>query len=123
MTNTARTAQRNRDTKETTIAVALDVDGTGRTEVSTGLPFFDHMVEQLGKHASFDLTVDAKGDLHIDAHHTVETSARPVPSTSRTTAIVVSLVARSRRALRGALVTGSPSTLGGTGCSPPGSRS
>jgi len=72
VTNMARTAQRNRDTKETTIAVALDVDGTGRTEVSTGLPFFDHMVEQLGKHASFDLTVHAEGDLHIDAHHTVE---------------------------------------------------
>jgi imidazoleglycerol-phosphate dehydratase len=72
VTNGARTAQRDRDTKETTIAVVLDVDGTGRTEVSTGLPFFDHMVEQLGKHASFDLTVHAEGDLHIDAHHTVE---------------------------------------------------
>ena len=48
------------------------LDGTGRTEVSTGLPFFDHMVEQLGKHAGFDLTVQATGDLHVDAHHTVE---------------------------------------------------
>jgi imidazoleglycerol-phosphate dehydratase len=67
-----RTARRDRATKETTIEVVLDVDGTGRTEVSTGLPFFDHMVEQLGKHASFDLTVRAQGDLHIDAHHTVE---------------------------------------------------
>jgi imidazoleglycerol-phosphate dehydratase len=67
-----RTARRDRATKETTIAITLDVDGAGRTEVSTGLPFFDHMVEQLGKHASFDLTVQAKGDLHIDAHHTVE---------------------------------------------------
>ena len=72
MTNAARTARRDRATKETTIAVVLDVDGTGRAEVSTGLPFFDHMVEQLGKHASFDLTVHAEGDLHIDAHHTVE---------------------------------------------------
>ena len=72
MTNAARTARRDRATKETTIAVVLDVDGTGRAEVSTGLPFFDHMVEQLGKHASFDLTVRAEGDLHIDAHHTVE---------------------------------------------------
>ena len=72
MTNPPRTARRDRATKETTIAVALDVDGTGRTEVSTGLPFFDHMVEQLGKHASFDLSVKAQGDLQIDAHHTVE---------------------------------------------------
>jgi imidazoleglycerol-phosphate dehydratase len=72
VTNAARTARRDRATKETTIAVVLDVDGTGRAEVSTGLPFFDHMVEQLGKHASFDLTVHAQGDLHIDAHHTVE---------------------------------------------------
>jgi imidazoleglycerol-phosphate dehydratase len=67
-----RRASKDRATKETTIAVSLDVDGTGQTKVSTGLPFFDHMVEQLGKHASFDLTVHAEGDLHIDAHHTVE---------------------------------------------------
>jgi len=72
VTNAPRSARRDRATKETTIAVVLDVDGTGRAEVSTGLPFFDHMVEQLGKHASFDLTVQAKGDLQIDAHHTVE---------------------------------------------------
>ena len=72
MTEAPRRARRDRATKETTIAVVLDVDGTGRAEVSTGLPFFDHMVEQLGKHASFDLTVQAKGDLQIDAHHTVE---------------------------------------------------
>jgi imidazoleglycerol-phosphate dehydratase len=72
VTATPRTARRDRATKETTIAVVLEVDGAGRAEVSTGLPFFDHMVEQLGKHASFDLAVHAKGDLHIDAHHTVE---------------------------------------------------
>jgi imidazoleglycerol-phosphate dehydratase len=72
VTNAPRTSRRDRSTKETTIEVVLDVDGTGRSEVSTGLPFFDHMVEQLGKHASFDLTVHAQGDLHIDAHHTVE---------------------------------------------------
>ncbi len=72
MTQPARAARKDRTTKETTVAVALEVDGTGRTEVSTGLPFFDHMVEQLGRHASFDLLVQAKGDLHIDAHHTVE---------------------------------------------------
>jgi imidazoleglycerol-phosphate dehydratase len=67
-----RQARRDRATKETTIAVALDLDGAGRAEVSTGLPFFDHMVEQLGKHAAFDLSVKAQGDLQIDAHHTVE---------------------------------------------------
>ncbi len=72
MTTAPRSAHRGRATKETKIDVVLDVDGTGRSEVSTGLPFFDHMVEQLGKHASFDLTVYAQGDLHIDAHHTVE---------------------------------------------------
>jgi imidazoleglycerol-phosphate dehydratase len=69
---TPRSASRYRATKETTIAATLVVDGTGRTEVSTGLPFFDHMVEQLGRHASFDLSLAATGDLHIDAHHTVE---------------------------------------------------
>jgi imidazoleglycerol-phosphate dehydratase len=68
----ARRAARERATKETTVAVTLAVDGTGTTEVSTGLPFFDHMVEQLGRHASFDLSVAATGDLHVDAHHTVE---------------------------------------------------
>ena len=73
MTTTAsRRASKDRVTKETTVAATLSVDGTGRTEISTGLPFFDHMVEQLGRHASFDLTVQATGDLHVDAHHTVE---------------------------------------------------
>jgi imidazoleglycerol-phosphate dehydratase len=67
-----RHAHYDRATKETTIAVTLDLDGAGNAEVTTGLPFFDHMVEQLGKHASFDLSVRAKGDLQIDAHHTVE---------------------------------------------------
>ena len=67
-----RKAERRRATKETTIAVSLDVDGTGTVSVSTGLPFFDHMVEQLGRHGGFDLSVEATGDLHVDAHHTVE---------------------------------------------------
>jgi len=67
-----RTAAKNRATKETTIEASLDLDGTGTVDVSTGLPFFDHMVEQLGRHASFDLMVHAQGDLHVDAHHTVE---------------------------------------------------
>jgi imidazoleglycerol-phosphate dehydratase len=65
-------AERTRTTKETSIEVRLVVDGEGTAEVETGLPFFDHMVAQLGKHAGFDLTVRASGDLHVDAHHTVE---------------------------------------------------
>lgn len=67
-----RTATRSRVTKETSIEVRLDLDGTGRTDVSTGLPFFDHMVDQLGRHGGFDLDLKASGDLHVDAHHTVE---------------------------------------------------
>jgi imidazoleglycerol-phosphate dehydratase len=69
---TERRATRERKTKETTIEAALDLDGAGVVDVSTGLPFFDHMIEQLGRHGSFDLTVHAQGDLHVDAHHTVE---------------------------------------------------
>jgi imidazoleglycerol-phosphate dehydratase len=72
VTTALRRASRDRATKETTIAATLVVDGTGQVEVSTGLPFFDHMIEQLGRHASFDLSVQAQGDLHVDAHHTVE---------------------------------------------------
>jgi imidazoleglycerol-phosphate dehydratase len=67
-----RRAAKERKTKETTIEASLEIDGTGTVDVSTGLPFFDHMVEQLGRHASFDLVVHAEGDLHVDAHHTVE---------------------------------------------------
>jgi imidazoleglycerol-phosphate dehydratase len=67
-----RTASLTRETKETTVAVALTIDGAGATTISTGIPFFDHMLEQLGKHAGFDLVVDAKGDLDVDLHHTVE---------------------------------------------------
>jgi len=68
----SRTASSSRTTKETDISITLDVDGEGRTDCSTGLPFFDHMLDQLGRHGGMDLTVHAKGDLHIDAHHTVE---------------------------------------------------
>ncbi len=67
-----RSGSARRATKETSIEVALTVDGTGATEVSTGLPFFDHMISQLGRHGGFDLTVLAQGDLDVDAHHTVE---------------------------------------------------
>ena len=68
----SRAATRSRSTAETTIDVALDIDGSGRIEVDTGLPFFDHMLHQLGRHGGFDLAVKAKGDLEIDSHHTVE---------------------------------------------------
>lgn len=68
----SRTASRQRATKETSIEVSIDLDGTGQVSVSTGIPFYDHMLEQLGKHGGFDLTVRATGDLHIDTHHTVE---------------------------------------------------
>jgi imidazoleglycerol phosphate dehydratase HisB len=61
-----------RDTKETKIRVLVDLDGTGICHVSTGIGFFDHMLEALGRHSGIDLTVEAKGDLHIDMHHTVE---------------------------------------------------
>jgi imidazoleglycerol-phosphate dehydratase len=63
---------RQRVTKETSIDASLLVDGAGVVEVSTGLPFFDHMVSQLGKHAGFDLSLRAEGDLEVDSHHTVE---------------------------------------------------
>ncbi len=69
---TSRTATRSRVTKETSIEIELDLDGTGRATVGTGLPFFDHMLSQLGKHGGFDLTLSAQGDLEVDAHHTVE---------------------------------------------------
>jgi imidazoleglycerol-phosphate dehydratase len=70
--STGRQASVERVTKETTIVVALNLDGTGCTEVATGVPFLDHMLEQVGRHGMLDLSVKAKGDLHIDAHHTVE---------------------------------------------------
>ena len=68
----SRFASRERTTKETEISIEMDVDGSGLTEVSTGIPFFDHMLSQLGRHGGFDLRVRAVGDLEIDHHHTVE---------------------------------------------------
>lgn len=67
-----RTATRSRTTKETSIEVSIDIDGSGVTDVSTGIPFYDHMLDQVGRHGGFDLRVKADGDLHIDTHHTVE---------------------------------------------------
>ncbi|MET8652483.1 imidazoleglycerol-phosphate dehydratase HisB [Nocardia aurea] len=71
----SRTARVERVTKESSILVELDLDGTGKTEISTGIPFYDHMLTALGAHASFDLTVRAQGDIEIEAHHTVEDTA------------------------------------------------
>jgi imidazoleglycerol-phosphate dehydratase len=67
-----RSATIERRTKETSISVAVDLDGAGKCEISTGIGFFDHMLEQIARHAPLDLTVRAEGDLHIDGHHTVE---------------------------------------------------
>jgi imidazoleglycerol-phosphate dehydratase len=71
----SRTARVERTTAESSIVVELDLDGTGRVDISTGVPFYDHMLTALGTHASFDLTVHAQGDTHIEAHHTVEDTA------------------------------------------------
>lgn len=68
----ARIGSYQRETKETAVAVTWDLDGSGRAEVTTGIGFLDHLVEQLARHGVFDLTVRAKGDLHVDSHHTVE---------------------------------------------------
>ena len=67
-----RRARVERKTKETRIAVELDLDGSGRAELASGVPFLDHMLDQVARHGMVDLSVKAEGDLHIDAHHTVE---------------------------------------------------
>ncbi|MCW2724579.1 MAG: hisB [Frankiales bacterium] len=69
-----------RTTKESDVRVELDLDGTGQASSDTGVPFFDHMVTQLGKHGGFDLTVVTKGDLQVDAHHTVEDTSLAIGS-------------------------------------------
>jgi len=71
----ARTAKVERSTKESQVSVSLDLDGSGTSEVSTGVPFYDHMLAQLAKHGGFDLTVKTVGDLEVDSHHTVEDTA------------------------------------------------
>jgi imidazoleglycerol-phosphate dehydratase len=67
-----RRATIRRDTKETKIGVSVDLDGSGAATISTGIGFFDHMLDQIARHGAIDLEIDAKGDLHIDGHHTVE---------------------------------------------------
>jgi imidazoleglycerol-phosphate dehydratase len=69
---TARTASVRRDTDETRIELSLDLDGTGKADLDTGLPFFEHMLTQVARHGLLDLTIRAEGDLEVDAHHTVE---------------------------------------------------
>jgi imidazoleglycerol-phosphate dehydratase len=68
----SRSSTQHRETKETKVDLALDVDGSGQASAATGIPFFDHMLEQLGKHGGWDLRIDAEGDLEIDTHHTIE---------------------------------------------------
>ena len=72
MSTTPRVADLRRDTNETKIRVALDLDGTGKANLATGIGFFDHMLDQVARHGLIDLTIEADGDLHIDGHHTVE---------------------------------------------------
>ncbi|RZI44956.1 imidazoleglycerol-phosphate dehydratase HisB [Herbaspirillum sp. HC18] len=70
--STPRIAEVTRNTNETQIRVAINLDGTGQQKLNTGVPFLDHMLDQIARHGLIDLDIEAKGDLHIDAHHTVE---------------------------------------------------
>src|SRR5574342_34442 len=67
-----RAAKADRNTAETQIALSVNIDGSGRSDIATGVPFLDHMLDQIARHGMLDLEIRAKGDLHVDAHHTVE---------------------------------------------------
>jgi imidazoleglycerol-phosphate dehydratase len=67
-----RRAKVKRETAETYVSVEINIDGSGKFEISTGIPFFDHMLSAMARHATFDLTVDARGDVDVEAHHTIE---------------------------------------------------
>jgi len=84
-TATGRTARLERTTSESSVLVELDLDGTGRSDISTSVPFYDHMLTALSKHSLIDLTVKATGDTHIDAHHTVEDVAISIGEALKTT--------------------------------------
>lgn len=73
--NTHRTAQLTRETGESKVSVSLDLDGTGKAEIATGVPFYDHMLTALSRHSLIDLAVEATGDIDVDVHHTVEDTA------------------------------------------------
>lgn len=70
-----RTASINRKTNETDITIAINLDGSGKSTISTGLPFFDHMLDQIARHGQMDLEIQVKGDLEVDEHHTIEDAA------------------------------------------------
>lgn len=78
MSGQPRVGTVERETKESRVQVTLDLDGTGQATIDTGVPFFDHMLAQLARHSGMDLTVHTRGDLHVDAHHTVEDTALAV---------------------------------------------
>ena len=82
--STPRTARIERATKESSVLVELNLDGTGQREINTGVPFFDHMLSQLGRHGGFDLKVETKGDVDVDSHHTVEDTSLALGEAIRT---------------------------------------
>jgi len=99
-----RTASVTRNTAETKITVSVNLDGSGRAKLSTGIGFFDHMLDQIARHGLIDLDIDCQGDLHIDGHHTVEESAsrsarrsRRPSATRRASAVTAMLTCRSTR--------------------------
>ena len=100
----SRTARIERTTKESDVLVELNLDGTGQVDVSTGVPFYDHMLSQLGKHGGLDLLVSTKGDLEVDAHHTVELIG--TYDTTLTRHIWESIVASAQICLHVRVITG-----------------